>query len=157
MGCPLLKHFYLQACILLYVTNYLFIYCSILGYSSLYRVLCVFSSPWQRAPVYWHQQQRCFRQSRSELWRLNKRESAPWFASDHVWPSWGDWQDLFTGGDSQIERRKEGEPEGEQSLNGTGSFYTWPVFLSIFVFVYLGLISLSETGYLLLYAYFPLF
>lgn len=44
----------------------------------------------------------------------------------------GDWQDLFTGGEARRERRKEGEPEGERSLNGNPSFYTWPVFLSLF-------------------------
>ena len=52
---------------------------------------------------------------------LSLRWSAPCFPTDHVWPSWGDWQDLFTGGETRRkERRKEGEPEGEQSLNGTG-------------------------------------
>lgn len=32
---------------------------------------------------------------------VNERLSAPGFPADHVWPSWGDWQDLFTGGETR--------------------------------------------------------
>lgn len=99
-----------------------FIYKSIQSFFFFYMLCwCVFIFPLTKSTVFWHQRQRRLRQSRSGAWSLSNGRSAPYFPADHVWPSWGDWQDLFTGGETRRkERRKEGEPEGEQPLNGTG-------------------------------------
>lgn len=92
------------------------------------------------------------------LWELG---SAPCFAADHVWPSWADWQDLFTGGEARGERDGERGNLRESSRytrNGNPSFYTWPVFFkSLFSLCLPHPFSLSETGYSLLRAcvFFP--
>lgn len=108
-------------------------------YSIFLRCWCVFAPPWQRAPVFRHQRQPCLRQSGSGAGRLSavlrsgfsRRPCAAqlrWLAGLVYWWS-----------DSQRRETERGGTWGRAiaKRNGNPSFYTWPVFLSLVVFVYL--------------------